>query len=265
MKSYGLENVTLEPWTIPEGWERGKAVARLVEPDNGRPHHPRVVRLAPGHQGQDHRRRGHPRQGASTVKELDSATRASSRAPSSCPAPPRRCCRSRSIEQGRRRAVRAAARRQEGRGCRSGRTTSEMQAFAKRARRFLDEGRGGGAVPRRRQAVRPDGHDRRLAAASDRPSATNRCRRCPSPTTTTTCSTAWRRRPRRRRRGWSWRSSNKFIPGPIKVFNVVGEIKGSEKPDEVVVARRPPRLVGPRPGHDGQRHRHLRRAGGGPR
>jgi carboxypeptidase Q len=29
--------------------------------------------------------------------------------------------------------------------------------------------------------------------------------------------------------------SNKFIPGPIKVFNVYGEIKGSEKPDEVVV------------------------------
>src|SRR5262249_51213365 len=29
-------NVELEAWTIPEGWERGKAVARLVEPNNGR-------------------------------------------------------------------------------------------------------------------------------------------------------------------------------------------------------------------------------------
>src|SRR5262249_39084279 len=29
--------------------------------------------------------------------------------------------------------------------------------------------------------------------------------------------------------------SNKFIPGPIKVFNTVGEIKGSERPDEFVV------------------------------
>src|SRR5262249_49647874 len=36
MKKYGLTNVELEAWTIPEGWERGKAVARLVEPDNGR-------------------------------------------------------------------------------------------------------------------------------------------------------------------------------------------------------------------------------------
>src|SRR5262245_17501923 len=36
MKSYGLSDVHLEPWTIPEGWQRGKASARVVEPDNGR-------------------------------------------------------------------------------------------------------------------------------------------------------------------------------------------------------------------------------------
>jgi 6-phosphogluconolactonase len=36
MKSYGLENVHLEPWTIPVGWERGTATARLIEPDNGK-------------------------------------------------------------------------------------------------------------------------------------------------------------------------------------------------------------------------------------
>jgi len=36
MKAYGLENVELEPWTIPAGWERGPASARVVEPDNGR-------------------------------------------------------------------------------------------------------------------------------------------------------------------------------------------------------------------------------------
>ncbi len=36
MKEYGLTNVRLEPWTIPEGWERGTATARLLEPDNGR-------------------------------------------------------------------------------------------------------------------------------------------------------------------------------------------------------------------------------------
>ena len=36
MKSYGLSNVRLEPWTIPIGWQRGTATARLIEPDNGR-------------------------------------------------------------------------------------------------------------------------------------------------------------------------------------------------------------------------------------
>ncbi|HEX4590588.1 MAG TPA: M20/M25/M40 family metallo-hydrolase [Gemmataceae bacterium] len=36
MKSYGLSNVRLEPWTIPVGWQRGPATAKLIEPDNGR-------------------------------------------------------------------------------------------------------------------------------------------------------------------------------------------------------------------------------------
>jgi hypothetical protein len=36
MKAYGLENVRLEPWEIPVGWERGRATMRVVEPDNGR-------------------------------------------------------------------------------------------------------------------------------------------------------------------------------------------------------------------------------------
>jgi carboxypeptidase Q len=36
MRSYGLSNVRLEPWTIPAGWQRGTATAKLIEPDNGR-------------------------------------------------------------------------------------------------------------------------------------------------------------------------------------------------------------------------------------
>lgn len=35
-REYGLENVKLEPYTIPAGWERGFARMRLVEPNNGR-------------------------------------------------------------------------------------------------------------------------------------------------------------------------------------------------------------------------------------
>ena len=35
MKSYGLSNVHLEPWTIPVGWERGPASGRIIEPNDG--------------------------------------------------------------------------------------------------------------------------------------------------------------------------------------------------------------------------------------
>jgi hypothetical protein len=37
MISYGLSNVHLEAYEIPMGWERGFANARLIEPNNGRP------------------------------------------------------------------------------------------------------------------------------------------------------------------------------------------------------------------------------------
>ena len=33
MKEYGLENVKMEPWEIPIGWERGPALLTVVEPD----------------------------------------------------------------------------------------------------------------------------------------------------------------------------------------------------------------------------------------
>ncbi|MFO0825954.1 MAG: hypothetical protein U0792_23015 [Gemmataceae bacterium] len=36
MTAYGLQNVHLEPWEIPVGWERGKATMKVVELDNGR-------------------------------------------------------------------------------------------------------------------------------------------------------------------------------------------------------------------------------------
>ncbi len=36
LRSYGLSNVHLEPWTIPMAWERGTATARILEPENGR-------------------------------------------------------------------------------------------------------------------------------------------------------------------------------------------------------------------------------------
>ena len=36
MREYGLSNVHQEAWSIPVGWERGTATGRIIEPDNGR-------------------------------------------------------------------------------------------------------------------------------------------------------------------------------------------------------------------------------------
>lgn len=51
MKAYGLENVKLEPWEIPVGWERGTATFKLVEPDNGRHLHVAARGWTPGTEG----------------------------------------------------------------------------------------------------------------------------------------------------------------------------------------------------------------------
>lgn len=36
MREYGLSSVRLEPWVLPEGWQRGSASGRILEPENGR-------------------------------------------------------------------------------------------------------------------------------------------------------------------------------------------------------------------------------------
>jgi hypothetical protein len=51
MKSYGLTNVQLEPWTLPVGWRRGTVNARLLEPDNGRSLHMASAGWSPGTKG----------------------------------------------------------------------------------------------------------------------------------------------------------------------------------------------------------------------
>ncbi len=51
MRSYGLSNVRLEPWSIPIGWQRGTVTARLVEPDNGRTLSAAAMGWTPGTKG----------------------------------------------------------------------------------------------------------------------------------------------------------------------------------------------------------------------
>jgi hypothetical protein len=51
MQEYGLANVHLEPWTIPAAWERGPATARIIEPDNGRTISVAAMAWTPGTNG----------------------------------------------------------------------------------------------------------------------------------------------------------------------------------------------------------------------
>ena len=51
MKEYGLENVRLEPWEIPIGWERGTATMKVIEPNTGRPLLIASAGWAPGTKG----------------------------------------------------------------------------------------------------------------------------------------------------------------------------------------------------------------------
>ena len=50
-KAYGLENVKLEPWEIPAAWERGLCKMKLVSPDNGRDIHAAARAWTPGTKG----------------------------------------------------------------------------------------------------------------------------------------------------------------------------------------------------------------------
>jgi hypothetical protein len=51
MREYGLENVRLDPWEIPVGWQRGHARMQLLEPDTGLHLHIAAAGWTPGTEG----------------------------------------------------------------------------------------------------------------------------------------------------------------------------------------------------------------------
>jgi carboxypeptidase Q len=235
MRDYGLENVTMEPWTIPEGWERGECRARLVEPDNG-------VRLNLASYGWRKGTDGkvvcdvialpkmnleEPQQ---SLKELQ-ALRGKLKGAIVLSGPPSKM---RSIED-----FNKPFGQYFGGGGKKGAPPKrpnyeEMKAFAKErdalltkegvAALFLDSGKPFGLT-----------NTTGGWGGKERASATNKL------PTLALAHDSYSMLYRLATRGGTAKTrlelevSNKFIPGPIKVFNVYGEIKGSEKPDEVVV------------------------------
>ena len=223
MKSYGLTNVHLESWELPEGWERGYARGRVIEPDNQR-----VLQIAsqawsPGTKGKV--------EGDVIVLNATNQSefvpyRGKLKGAIVLLAPP--------VEL---------------------RDLSEMNKpggmFFTAVARQSGGGFGGfGAMRMREDFATKEGAAVILRDASaplgllstggpwlgaDRPSASNRL---PSATVVHEQYAMLYRlatRPPPARTRVEIEIANQFVPGPVTVYNTVGEIRGSEHPDEVVV------------------------------
>jgi hypothetical protein len=273
MKSYGLSNVHLEPWTIPAGWERGTATARLLEPDNGRTLTVAAMGWTPGTNGKvegdvvifkaenkddlakykgklknaiilrgppqnvrpitdtnftvpggppaNRGNRGRPNRDGAAPPRADGA-------PGGTPAPAGRDAPAPAGDQ----PMRPAFDRE---------SFERMRTFRRELSEFL---RAEGAAVMLMDSGKPHGllnmtggwrGDDRAAAADPMPSLF---------VTHDHYALLWRLASRPAdpaKPGTPPRTrvevevTNKFIPGPVTVYNTVGEIRGSEKPDEFVV------------------------------
>jgi len=242
MKAYGLENVKLEPYEIPVGWERGTATAKFVEPANGQSILVASLAWAPGTKGKvtgdvviftANKRedlakykgklkdaiilRSPPRRVPSVM-----LPNALLNAPSLNPFGP---------------APRGFGGRPGGGAPEGRRPMGEFdpqRAFAQEVRDFL---KAEGVAAVLQDSAKP--HSLLVTTGGWR----GRERAAEQETIATLYAAhehyaqLWRlaSRPAPAKTRIELEVTNKFIPGPITVYNTVGEIKGSEKPDEFVV------------------------------
>lgn len=226
MKDYGLTSARLEPWTIPEGWQRGTAYARIVEPDNGR-----TITLAsmgwyPGTPGKI---TGNVVVvNAKNAKELEAFT-GKLKGAIVLSRPPTALTPWQDIEKPNPKAG------FEFKGGKGKKFSPEFDRdFAKHRSDFLTK--EGAAVLLTDSAK----HFNLLATTgswtgADRPSAANRIPTCFVANDHYALLYRLATRPQPAVTRVEIEINNTFIPGPIAVFNTVGEIKGSDKADEFVV------------------------------
>jgi hypothetical protein len=231
MRAYGLTEVHQETWEVPVGWERGTASARILEPDNGRT-------LVLASQGWSPGTNGKIQADVMvvTAKNTEELTAYKGKvkgavvllgAPSRVrsltqPAEPRRTPPAAGTpptdptDPQRRRFV-------------SGMMTfrRELMEFLRTegaAAIFLDAGKPQGLLTTTggwRGQDRASGADPipALYVAHEHYSLLHRLATRPAPARTRI----------------ELEVTNKFIPGPIAVYNTMGELRGSEKPDEFVI------------------------------
>jgi hypothetical protein len=228
MKKYGLAGVQLEPWSIPEGWERGPCTGKIIEPDNGRNLSLASLAWYPGTNGKIE---GHVVViQAKKPKDLE-AYKGKLKGAIILNGPPAKLKPWNEIEKPGGLSFSAT----DGQPDKT--PIEERLAMAKALREFLkkedvaavftDSGKHFGLL------MTTGGFGKYFGA--DRPSAV------PRPPTLAVSHDHYAllhrlaTRPDPARTRIELQVSNKFIPGPIVVHNTVGEIKGSEKPEEVVI------------------------------
>jgi carboxypeptidase Q len=226
MKAYGLENVHLEAWEIPMGWERGPATARIIEPDNGRVLSIASMGWSPGTNGKitsdvvifKVEKAADLEQYKGKLKNAVVLRNAPAKI---APVTETNLFASMRPDRG-----------NFGGGPRP--NFEEIRAFQQQVRDFL---KAEGVAAMLSDAGKPHnllnmgggwrGNDRASAAepiptlmvAHEHYAQLYRLASRPAPAKTRL----------------ELEVSNKFIPGPIAVYNTIGEIRGSDKPDEFVV------------------------------
>jgi hypothetical protein len=253
MTAYGLTNVSMEAWELPVGWERGTASARLVEPDNGRSLTVAAMAWTPGTNGKvvgdvvvvnaKTPEELKPYEGKlknaivlrGAPAEIESMTKFLARP----------MFGGAGAEKGQKAAEKTAERTEQpkadappARPGRDGgfntRNFGEAMRFRREMAEFL---RKEGVAVMLTDAGKPHGLLTMTGGwrGQDRVSAPD-----PLPTLFVTHDHyallhRLATRPNAGPPRMEVEVANKFVPGPLAVYNTVGEIRGSEKPDEFVV------------------------------
>jgi hypothetical protein len=226
MREYGLSNVHLEAWSIPIGWERGTASARIVEPDNGRSLSLASLGWSPGTKGKvtaavvivNAKNAGDLDQYKGKLKGTVVLLGEPSRVRSISQPPQQRTPPAPG-------GANDPTRRRMASGMMSFRR--ELMDFLSTegaAAAFMDAGKpqglltttGGWRGQERANAAEPIPT---LYVAHEHYALLHRLASRPGPARTRI----------------ELHVTNKFVPGPIAVYNTVGELPGSEKPDEFVI------------------------------
>lgn len=226
MKSYGLENVRLEPYEIPVGWERGTVSARIVEPEIGRDLIMASAGWVPGTKGTVV---GDVVIFKATKKEDLAAYKGKLKNAILMRREPSRIAPV--ITQP---ATPAAGPMNPMGPPRRGRGAFENPEFVRELRDFF---KAEGVAATLTDSAKPHG----LLVTTGSWRGRERAEEQESIPTLFVAhehyAQLWRlaSRPAPARTRVELNVTNKFIPGPITVYNTVGEIRGSEKPDEFVV------------------------------